>query len=204
MPAMAPERVSKTGYLLVDADWDLDFKGMATAHALVDATTTAAAAAASSPEHQKQPPKPRLTDFRTALHIHESGPKGRGWLTWYLDPDNLKPDPSVATSTSTTGSDVPDTTPDPPTSYEETQRNKILAFKEKLTAMGKENLFFRWVELIQYESTRPGGFTVERQEGAMRQVKEMFEKEGVDFSGFWREVGGMEGMEGWGEEEEGE
>jgi len=75
-------------------------------------------------------------------------------------------------------------------------RKKILAFKDELTAMGKENLFFRWIELIQYESSRPGGFGPERQEVAMRQAQEMFEAQGVDFEKFWAKIGGMEGMPG--------
>lgn len=62
--------------------------------------------------------------------------------------------------------------------------------------MGKESVFFRWIELIQYESTQPGGFTSERQASAMRQAKEMFENQGIDFEMFWREIGGMEGMPG--------
>lgn len=31
-------------------------------------------------------------------------------------------------------------------------RDKVIAIKDKLTEMDKESLFFRWVELIQYES----------------------------------------------------
>jgi len=75
-------------------------------------------------------------------------------------------------------------------------RRKILAFKDELTTIGKENLFFRWVELIQYESSQPGGFGPERQEDAMRKSKEMFEAQGVDFEKFWAKVGGMESMLG--------
>jgi len=78
----------------------------------------------------------------------------------------------------------------------EAGRQKIVAFKDRLTAMGKENLFFRWIEIIQYESTQPGGFTPERQATAMAKAKELFESQGVDFERFWRDVGGMEGMPG--------
>jgi hypothetical protein len=52
-------------------------------------------------------------------------------------------------------------------------------------------------ELIQFESTQPGGFTPERQRSAMLQAKEMFENEGIEFSRFWQEVGGMEGLPGF-------
>jgi hypothetical protein len=73
---------------------------------------------------------------------------------------------------------------------------KISLFKDKLTAMGKENLFYRWVELIQYESSLPGGFGPERQKVAMQKAKALFEKQGVDFEKFWEEVGGPEGLPG--------
>lgn len=75
-------------------------------------------------------------------------------------------------------------------------RQKIVAFKDKLTAMGKENLFFRWIELVQFESEQPGGFTSERQQRAMSKARELFEEQGVDFDMFWSDVGGMEGMPG--------
>ena len=74
------------------------------------------------------------------------------------------------------------------------QRDQILLFREKLAAMGKEDLFFRWVEIIQFESSQEGGFTLERQQSAMLQAKKLFEDGGVDFSSLWREVGGLEGF----------
>jgi hypothetical protein len=75
-------------------------------------------------------------------------------------------------------------------------RKKVMQFKDKLTVMGKESLFFKWVELIQYESSTPGGFTQERQVAAAEKVKKMFEAEGVDFEQFSREIGGLGGMPG--------
>jgi hypothetical protein len=79
---------------------------------------------------------------------------------------------------------------------EDEGRKKIVAMKDRLTAMGKENLFFRWIELIQFESSQPGGFNAERQQEAMRKAKDMFEEQGVDFDQFWKDVGGMENMPG--------
>jgi hypothetical protein len=79
---------------------------------------------------------------------------------------------------------------------EEEARKKIVVFKDKLTAMGKENLFFRWVELIQFETSQPGGFTPERQAHTMKQAKELFESQGVDFDQFWKEIGGVQGLPG--------
>jgi len=79
---------------------------------------------------------------------------------------------------------------------EEEARRKILAFKDGLTAMGKENLFFRWIELVQFESSQPGGFGPERQEETLGKGKEMFEEQGVDFEKFCAKIGGIAGMPG--------
>ncbi|KAI9663356.1 MAG: hypothetical protein M1831_002640 [Alyxoria varia] len=95
-----------------------------------------------------------------------------GWLAWQVHPLDEK----VA---------------------EEEAREKIVQFKDRLTAMGKENLFFRWIELIQYESNRPGGFTAERQADAVDKAKGLFEDQGVDFEEFLRSIGGIQGVPGF-------
>ncbi|KAI9041267.1 uncharacterized protein KD926_007221 [Aspergillus affinis] len=152
--AVTPDRIKKTGYLLVDADWDLDYDAMVRAHELVDRSRTGNGIP--------------LDEFRTAVVVNTDAD---GWLMWHVgDEDTAEGRARSA------------------------QRDQILAFKDKLTAMGKEDLFFRWVELIQYESTRPEGFTPERQKSAMVQAKQLFENEGVDFQRFWQEVGGLEGF----------
>ncbi|KAI9743264.1 MAG: hypothetical protein M1818_003110 [Claussenomyces sp. TS43310] len=82
------------------------------------------------------------------------------------------------------------------TADEEEGRKKIVAFKDELTSMGKESLFFRWIELIQYETSQPGGFGPERQAVTMEKAKQMFESAGVDFEKFWQKVGGAQGLPG--------
>ncbi|KAL4868886.1 hypothetical protein BDV12DRAFT_208945 [Aspergillus spectabilis] len=150
--AVTPDRLRKTGYLLIDADWDLDYPAMIEAHSLIDTPTA-----------------PLLLDeFRTAVLVNTDTD---GWIIWHVDDENTE---EGRTRTK--------------------QRDQILAFKEKLSEMGQEDLFFRWVELIQYESTQPGGFTAERQQSAMVEAKQLFEDAGVDFTKFWQEVGGMEGF----------
>ncbi|KAE8152690.1 hypothetical protein BDV25DRAFT_57422 [Aspergillus avenaceus] len=153
--AVTPDRLLKTGYLLVDADWNLDYKAMIKAHELVD----------RAKKHDDGIP---LDEFRTAVIVNTDSD---GWLIWHVE-DEDTPEGRARSG----------------------QRDQILAFKDKLTAMGKEDLFFRWAELIQYESTRPGGFTLERQQSAMLQAKKMFEDENVDFARFWQEVGGLDGF----------
>ncbi|OJJ51562.1 hypothetical protein ASPZODRAFT_57030 [Penicilliopsis zonata CBS 506.65] len=153
--AVTPDRIAKTGHLLSDADWDLDYDAMLRAHVLVDAT-------------RKGEGVP-LDEFRTAVLVHTDAD---GWLIWHVGDQ----DTTAAGRTRST------------------QRDQILAFRDKLVAMGKEDLFFRWVELIQYESTQPGGFTPDRQRAAMLQAKKLFEDANVDFARFWQDVGGMEGI----------
>ncbi|QKX56811.1 uncharacterized protein TRUGW13939_03918 [Talaromyces rugulosus] len=150
VPAVTPQRLAKSGYLLIDADWDLEYDAMVRAHTLVDLTSKGQGI--------------QLDEFRTAVLVNTDD---EGWLIWRVADEAVK--------------------------GREEQRDKLFAFREKLVAMDKEDLFFRWVELVQYESTRPGGFTPERQRDTMRQAKEIFEAEGVDFSRFWDDVGGMEG-----------
>ena len=153
--AVTPERIGKTGYLLVDEDWNLDYAAMVRAHALVDRT--------------RKGDGVQMDEFRTAVLVNTDAD---GWLIWRVGDENT-----------------------PTGEKRSIQRDQILAFKEKLTEMGKEDLFLRWVELIQWESSRPGGFTAERQRSAMLQAKQMFEDENVDFSQFWDDMGGMEGLD---------
>ena len=109
-----------------------------------------------------------IEDFKTTIFVHHSE---FGWMT---------------IETAEAGGST----------AEEEGRRKIVAFKEELTRMGKENLFFRWIELVQYESSRPDGFGPEQQQKTMIKAKEMFEAQGVDFDKFWAKVGGMKGMPG--------
>ncbi|KAA8566710.1 hypothetical protein EYC84_009242 [Monilinia fructicola] len=83
-----------------------------------------------------------------------------------------------------------------PNSKEELGRKKITAFKDELTLMGKENLFFKWIELVQFESSKPEGFGPDQQKATMEKAKIMFEAQGVDFEAFWEKIGGTDGLPG--------
>jgi hypothetical protein len=140
----------KTGYSLLDGNWDLDWRMMILATMMVNKKEMS------------------MDSLNTTVLVHS---EQFGWVLF--DAQN-----------------------DSGTRKEEEGRRKILAFKDELTAMGKENLFFRWIELIQFESSQPGGFGPERQEETMQKAKAMFEEQGVDFEKFWAKIGGMEGMPG--------
>jgi hypothetical protein len=62
--------------------------------------------------------------------------------------------------------------------------------------MGKENLFFRWIELIQYESEQPGGMNMARRKEVMEKARDVFTAQGVDFDAFVTAIGGVEAFPG--------
>lgn len=78
---------------------------------------------------------------------------------------------------------------------EEDIRKRIMELKDRLTAIGKESLFFRWIEIVQYESSQ-GDFTPARQQATLKQVEQMFDEQGINFRELIESVGGMEGMPG--------
>lgn len=139
----------KTGYVLMDAEWDLDWKGMVDATAMVDRKMAA------------------IEAFRTVVLVfHEE----YGWLSVDLKlGDNAE---------------------------EDDRRRQVFAFRDALAAMGKENLFYRWVEIVQFETSQPGGFSPERQVEVAKQIRELFEKQNVDFDGLWKEAVGTDGLTG--------
>jgi hypothetical protein len=69
-------------------------------------------------------------------------------------------------------------------------------FRDALTALGKEDLFFRWVEMIQFETSQPGGFTHEKQVVAAQKIRDLFTSNGVDFDALWKETVGTDGLTG--------
>ena len=135
---------TKTGYLMMDKSWDLDFQLMLDAHTLV-----------------KQG-KVEMEELNKLVLVHMDG---AGWTAWRWETDN----------------DVL-----------EDRRKKVVAFKETLTKMGKEGLFFRWMEIVEQERDADGGFSVEKQKKVAERVQAAFEKEGVDFEELTKSVGGLE------------
>ncbi|MCJ1466438.1 hypothetical protein MMC07_005057 [Pseudocyphellaria aurata] len=84
-------------------------------------------------------------------------------------------------------------------------RRKIQLVKARLEALGKESLFWSWVELVQFETDRAtqARATQHGHDGAgsaradvMQRGKRLFEAHGVDFDDFWQGVGGMDDMPG--------
>ncbi|KAI5360592.1 hypothetical protein Slin14017_G087670 [Septoria linicola] len=143
LPAINPEEMRKTGYLMMNESWDLEFELMSDAHTLVK---------------QKQL---REEDVDKVVFAHL---EGHGWVVWKWE-----------------GEDVI-----------EGRRKKVVAFKEVLTKLGKESLFWRWTEIVEEERDADGGFTAKGQEKVVERVKREFEKEGVDFEEIVKGIGGLE------------
>lgn len=171
MPAVAPAWLKKkTGYAMLDKSWDLDFGAMVEAHELVVAD-----ASVPSPEELGVPDTGTgpvtVASFATTVFVYE---RGKGWLAW----------PVWKLEMAQGGE-------------QDAKRRSIVQMKDRLTAMGKENLFFAWVEMVQFESSVDGGFTVERQRVAVEKARRLFEAQGVNFQEFWAGIeGGVEGMMG--------
>ena len=78
--------------------------------------------------------KNKTDDFRTSVLVHT---EKWGWLIWEVWREQEE-------------------------GAEDEGTKKLQLIKNKLTAMGKENLFFRWIEIVQSETSQPGPFTVEK------------------------------------------
>ncbi|KAK3385110.1 hypothetical protein B0H63DRAFT_179400 [Podospora didyma] len=139
----------KTGYLTMDANWDLDWAAMVHATALVDAKTLT------------------LDEFRSLALLYN---KTYGWLVLEL----------------TAGQSA----------KEEDRRRQVFAFRDALQAMGKEDLFYRWIEIIQFETSQPGGLSEEKQIEVAQKVRELFAASNVDFDGLWKESVGTDTIDG--------
>ncbi|KAL8376717.1 hypothetical protein RB595_007710 [Gaeumannomyces hyphopodioides] len=81
-------------------------------------------------------------------------------------------------------------------SHEDERRRQVFAFRDALSAIGKEDLFFRWIEIVQFEATQPGGLTKDKEVAVASQIREMFQAQGIDFDDFWKQSVGSEGIAG--------
>ncbi|KAL9048582.1 MAG: hypothetical protein Q9162_007648 [Coniocarpon cinnabarinum] len=121
----------------------------------------------------------KFDDFETAVYIYLDG---NGWCVWNVDDEkklnHRRPDLDEAEA-----------------------RRRMELFRERVMAMGKEHLFYRWIELIQFESQQPGGLTVARQEELVGKARELFGREGVEFDALFSSVGGADGFPGLGKDQ---
>ncbi|KAI9803001.1 MAG: hypothetical protein M1825_002234 [Sarcosagium campestre] len=222
----------------------------ASANASIKGNTNACTSLASERKQDKAPPKWSDIDSPLLL-VHDSN--YGGWCVWRLNDDSSGSSSSTTTpgtttsGTTTAGAAESEAEKRAEKEEEAASRQKMKLIKSRLVAMGKESVFYRWVELLQYEyeSSRPpppqpppqptgsddnkltslddddgdgevggdfdgGGYDSDARkqrqqqkqqqqhdDSTRRQVRELFEKEGIDFDEFWRDVeGGVIGVKG--------
>lgn len=81
-------------------------------------------------------------------------------------------------------------------SKEDERRRQVFAFREALVGLGKEDLFFCWIETVQFEATQPGGMTEEKQVAVAQKIRDLFQDEGINFDELWRESVGSDSLAG--------
>ena len=84
-----------------------------------------------------------------------------------------------------------------PASTEEDPAQKL---KKLLQRQRKQELFYRYIELIQYETSSPGAGTDTWKARLMKQLEEMFDKAGLNLASVINEMGGIDKMPGLGTE----
>jgi hypothetical protein len=136
---------SKTGYLMIDGTWELDYAAMLDAHTLVER---------------------KEMEFKDVDRVVLACLPGQhGWVCWRWEVEG----------------DVI-----------EHRRKKVVQFKDALTGIGKESLFFRWAEIVEQERDKDGGFSEAGQKRVVERVTAAFEREGVDFEEVVNKIGGLE------------
>ena len=110
----------------------------------------------------------KIEDFKAALFAYS---ESMGWVAWEVWREHDEGEEDEGT-------------------------RKLQLIKDKFTKMGKENLFFRWIEVVQSETSQTGPFTVEKQKKAIENIREEFVAQNIDFDDFWADVGGVENMPG--------
>lgn len=81
-------------------------------------------------------------------------------------------------------------------SQDDARRAQVFAFRDALAAVDKEDLFYRWIEIVQFESTQPGGFGPEKQVRVAQQIRDLFSEQGIDFDTFWKDSVGSDSLVG--------
>ena len=73
---------------------------------------------------------------------------------------------------------------------------KLEGFKKRLAEIGCEDVFYRWIELIQYETSRPNAFTEERKKAVVQEFRKMLRSRSKDDEAFIALIGGPSELPG--------
>ena len=73
---------------------------------------------------------------------------------------------------------------------------KLELFKKNLIDLNAEDVFYRFVELLQYESSQTGGFTKAKKKEAEEELRKMLRARNKDDVAFFASIGGTGGIPG--------
>ena len=74
------------------------------------------------------------------------------------------------------------------------QSTNLSALRENLVAKDREDLFFRYVEIVQYEASESTGFSISQQKKAWTELSNAFAEKRVDLAKVRAELGGQSKM----------
>lgn len=73
---------------------------------------------------------------------------------------------------------------------------KLEQFKKKLIELGCEDVFYRWIEIIQYETNQSGTLPAKKRVEAEQELRRMLKDRKKDDEAFFESIGGPSGVPG--------
>ena len=73
---------------------------------------------------------------------------------------------------------------------------KLEKFKKVLTDHKCDDVFYRWIEIVQYETAQPGGFTVLKKKEAEQELRKLLTRRKQDSDQIFNAVGGVHEIPG--------
>ncbi|RMZ82723.1 hypothetical protein DV738_g1639, partial [Chaetothyriales sp. CBS 135597] len=178
-----PHKISKTGYLLLDKYYDLDFRAMLDAHRL-------AGTSESSPSEKEEPPRLAIDEIDGCVFVFYGGQ----WLVWRPNERD-----GGATEKATTHSQAQQ-------EQEEPGDAKVERFRRALVRRKCRDVFYRWIEIVQFETNQPtteradrSGVIVDEQQRrkALAELKKLLEAKGVALDSVLDDIGGVQELPGF-------
>ncbi|KAK5102212.1 hypothetical protein LTR70_004515 [Exophiala xenobiotica] len=75
---------------------------------------------------------------------------------------------------------------------------RLESFKKHLIQLGCEDVFYRWIEIVQYETSQPARFTQTKRNEAEQELRRMLRSRKKDDEAFVQAVGGLQNVPGLG------
>ncbi len=160
---------ARTGYALMDREWELDWSLMTAAHTVVETSADVdEKEVVHGAEHWKAQQKiETFRAFEGKVFVHS---EAHGWVVW-------------------------DAAAEVGTVDQEAERERIVKFKDTWMRMGREGMFFKWIEVVQ-ESGVVEWEEAERKKELRSRARRMIESEGLDFEDTLEKIGGWKNWPG--------